>query len=44
MKIKKILLSMLLVLGIGSFSGVANAACGKITIAKYELGICWSYG
>ena len=34
MKIKKILLSTLLVLGIGSFSGVANAACGKITIAN----------
>ena len=34
MKIKKILLSALVILGFTSFSGIANAACGKISIAN----------
>jgi glycine betaine/proline transport system substrate-binding protein len=34
MNIKKILFSTLLVFGIGSFSGIANAACGKLVIAE----------
>ena len=34
MNIKKTLLSALLVLGIGSFSGIANAACGKVVVAS----------
>ena len=34
MKLKRIFLSALLVLGFTSFSGIANAACGKITIAN----------
>ena len=39
MKIKRIILSLLVAFGLTSFSGIANAACGKISIAKYELGI-----
>ena len=34
MKIKRILLSLALVFGLTSFGSVANAACGKITIAN----------
>ena len=34
MKIKRILLSLALVLGLTSFGSVANAACGKLTIAN----------
>ena len=34
MNIKRILLSALVILGFTSFSGVANAACGKISIAN----------
>ena len=34
MKIKNIILSALVVLGFPSFSGVANAGCGKLVIAE----------
>ena len=34
MKIKNIILSALVVLGFSSFSGVANAGCGKLVIAE----------
>ena len=34
MKIKNIILSALVVLGLTSFGGVANAACGKLVIAE----------
>ena len=34
MKIKRILLSLAVVFGLTSFVSVANAACGKITIAN----------
>ena len=34
MKIKRILLSLALVFGLTSFGSVANAACGKLTIAN----------
>ena len=34
MKIKRIILSLLVAFGLTSFSGIANAACGKISIAN----------
>ena len=34
MKIKRILISLAVVFGLTSFGSVANAACGKITIAN----------
>ena len=34
MKIKNIILSAIIALGLTSFSGVANAACGKLVIAE----------
>ena len=34
MKIKRILLSLALVFGLTSFGSLANAACGKLTIAN----------
>ena len=34
MKIKNIIISALVLLGFTSFSGVANAGCGKLVIAE----------
>ena len=34
MKIKNIILSAIIALGLTSFSGVANAKCGKLVIAE----------
>ena len=34
MKIKNILVSALVILGFTSFSGIANASCGKLVIAE----------
>ena len=34
MKIKRIILSALVILGFTSFSGIANAGCGKLVIAE----------
>ena len=34
MKIKKIIFSALVILGFTSFSGIANAGCGKLVIAE----------
>ncbi len=34
MKIKNIIVSALVILGFTSFSGIANASCGKLVIAE----------
>ena len=34
MKIKNLLISALVILGFTSFSGISNAACGKLVIAE----------